>query len=353
MNPDKWTPDDVAAHLYEIGLGKYGTVFVDSNISGRSLFTLTDKDLRDLGFSAANRTTFNSWVESLHRPRASKALDAGRRIASPKSTISSRNQLSTSQNVKKAMTPSKNASNRLFTASLQKKKPTDEYVEYRPRITGAMRYGGQVDDSFDIRDLMFAPPPQVKQLPKRILPPGSKSRRKTKFDVPEEGDCDNRGQCRYCGRKFALDRLPVHESICARCSKPKRRPFNSQRQRISYNPSAYGKLSSRTTKNSTTPKRRPGEKPKYVQEHEELIRALRAARMAESGASYGMKQVIPKYSSSNSKGSLDGRVQCPYCGRRFGKEQAERHIRFCQNNLPAPRGPMTTCKVARGGTYRH
>ena len=47
MNPDKWTPDDAAAHLYEIGLGKYGTAFVSNNISGRSLFSLTDKDLRD------------------------------------------------------------------------------------------------------------------------------------------------------------------------------------------------------------------------------------------------------------------------------------------------------------------
>lgn len=211
-----------------------------------------------------------------------------------------------------------------------------------------MRYGGQVDDSFDIRDLMFAPPPQVKQLPKRILPPGSKSRRKTKFDVPEDGDCDNRGQCRYCGRKFAMDRLPVHESICCRCSKP-RRPFNSQKQRISYNP----KISARTSK-STIPKRRPGEKPKYVIEHEELIQALRAARMAEQSSSTGRKKlIVPKYSSNDRRGLNDGRLQCPYCGRKFGKEQAERHIRFCENNLPAPRGPMTTCKVARGGTYRY
>lgn len=353
MNPVNWTPDDVAAHLYEIGLGKYGTTFVNNNISGNSLFSLTEKNLRDLGLTAVNRQTFNTWVSSLHRPRTSKAIDAGRRIASPK-TIT-KNQLSSSQSVKPKMSSSQNVSNRLFTASLQKKKPVDEYVEYRPRITGAMRYGGQVDDSFDIRDLMFAPPPQVKQIPKRILPPGSRSRRKTKFDVPEDGDCDNRGQCRYCGRKFAMDRLPVHESICARCSKPKRRPFNSQRQRISYNPAAFGKLSSKTTGSITLNTRRmPGEKPKYVQEHEELVRALRAARMAEYGSTSGSKKiVIPKYSSRQSNESPDGRVRCPYCGRRFGKGQAERHVRFCESNLPAPRGPMTTCKVARGGTYRH
>ena len=286
----------------------------------------------------------------------SKLINAGRRLTSPRSTV--RNQMttsqsyknqtpsSTSQNFKSQTLSSKNVSNRLFNASLSKRKPCDEYVEYHPVMTGAQRYGGQVDDSFDIRDLMFAPPPQVKQIPKRILPPGSRSRRKTKFNVPEEGDCDNRGQCQYCGRKFAMDRLPVHESICCRCSKP-RRSFYSQKNKITYDPIQSIKSSSNT-------RRMDGEKPQYVIEHEKLIHALRAARRAEKAESFGQKKLIaPKCSSNGRRGIDDGRFQCPYCGRKFGKEQAERHIRFCDKNAPAPRGPMTTRKIVRGKNLRN
>lgn len=284
----------------------------------------------------------------------SRLINAGRRIASPRSTV--RNQMSTSQSVKDNTTStqnfksktlsSQNISNRLFSESVSKRKPADDCVIYRRGMTGAERYGGQVDDSFDIKDLMFAPPPQVKQIPKRILPPGSRARRKTKFNVPEDGDCDNRGQCRYCGRKFAMDRLPVHESICCRCSKP-RRPFNSQRPKITYDPSLAIRSSSNT-------RRMNGEKPQYVIEHEELIHALRAARLAEQGASIGTKKlIVPKCSSNDRRGMNDGRLQCPYCGRRFGKEQAERHIRFCEKNVQSPRCPTTTRKVPCGRTYRN
>ncbi|OHT13258.1 Zinc finger, C2H2 type family protein [Tritrichomonas foetus] len=293
------------------------------------LFSLNDKNLRDLGFTAANRATFQSWVGSLYKPRNTKTIDAGKRIASPKSAVRRSPATSSSQNV----------TNRLFSASLQRRKPQDDNynVCYQPRITGAMRYGGQVDDGFDIKDLMFTPGPQLKELPKRLPPPGAK-RRRMKWDVPEDGDCDSRGPCRFCGRKFALDRLSVHESICAHSSS-RRRPFNSRKQRLA-GTGVYG-TKSPPPKPKTS--RRPGEKPKYVQEHEELVRLLRAARMAESGGKVRMP--APRVGP-------DDRMQCPYCGRRFGRDQAERHMRFCENNRPAPRGPMTTCKVARGGTYR-
>lgn len=335
-NPERWTPDDVADRLYEVGLGKYCSAFVRNNISGSALFGLNDSNLKEMGFTAANRTTFHSWVGSLHRPRTSKAIDAGKRITTFQPTPPKKTQLASSQNV----------SNRLFTASLSKKRPVNEYVEYRPRITGAMRYGGYVEDDFDIRDLAFTPSPQVKTIPKRIQPLGSRARRNNKFAVPEEGECDNRSPCRYCGRRFAVDRLPVHESICARSSTRRRKTFNSRKQRTAgygrtYDPRASIQAEKRAAG------RRIGEKPKYVIEHEELIRALRAARMAEASSSpYSTSRRLPKMPKNITHG-YDDRVQCPYCGRKFGREQAERHMTFCESNRPVSRAPMTTCKCAK------
>jgi hypothetical protein len=114
------------------------------------------------------------------------------------------------------------SSQRLFGSSIRK--PRDQYLDYRPVMTGAMRYGGQ-EGAFDIRELGFGGPPRVTTLPKPI-----RVRRNPRFAVPESGSCDDRAPCGMCGRFFARDRLPKHESVCI--GHLKRPVFDSREQRM-------------------------------------------------------------------------------------------------------------------------
>lgn len=329
-DPGKWTPDDVAAQLYQIGLGRYGVAFVENKISGQVLFHLNDSALRDIGLSTAHRVTFNSWVNSLHKPlRQKQKQEIGRMIASPKQQV--RPPFETRQAATRSTT---RPANRLFSQSLKKTPARDDYeYEYRPRQTGAQRYGYQPqEEAFNIGELVFVPPAPMKKLPQKIGRPGQRGRGPK---IPETGECDNRAPCHYCGRNFAIDRLPVHESICATTSK-KRRVFNSQKQRLAGTEAAVYARSSYSTNMSST--NRSGGVPKYKIEHEQLVAALRAARGAPVPRSYA------KHQNTRS----DDRSQCRYCGRRFGPEQYERHVRFCSENRPAPRGQMTLSNVARG-----
>lgn len=38
--------------------------------------------------------------------------------------------------------------------------------------------------------------------------------------------------CRYCGRRFAADRLQVHENICAKTGKKKRKTYDATKHRV-------------------------------------------------------------------------------------------------------------------------
>lgn len=43
---------------------------------------------------------------------------------------------------------------------------------------------------------------------------------------------DDLSECRYCGRRFATDRLGVHEDICGKTGKKKRKPFDATKHRV-------------------------------------------------------------------------------------------------------------------------
>ena len=121
------------------------------------------------------------------------------------------------------------------------------------------------------------------------------------------------------------DRIAKHEEVCARMSTKKKKVFDGSKMRLQGTEAAKY-----VTKESKQPeKRKPS---KYKQEHEKLVQALQAARKIqeyekakEQGKAVGPPPELPKYEMED-----DDRVQCPYCGRKFGSEVAQKHIAVCE-----------------------
>jgi hypothetical protein len=67
--PERWTPADVAAHLWQIGLGRYSNAFVENEVDGKNLGSVDVPMLLDMGMSAAHRTVFFEWVQSIPKLR--------------------------------------------------------------------------------------------------------------------------------------------------------------------------------------------------------------------------------------------------------------------------------------------
>lgn len=175
----------------------------------------------------------------------------------------------------------------------------------------------------------------------------------SKMNVPEyadEGVADDRVECAYCGRKFASDRIDKHESICASASR-KRKKFDSKKQRIAGTEAAQFQRSANQKskgRNQDIGKEYVNGVPKYKVEHENLIAALRAARKmtAYEEAKKAGKKVGPPPEMPVMQEVPDDRIQCPYCGRKFGEEQYQRHVNFCSQNAPIPK---VSTRGRRGG----
>lgn len=330
MRPSKWTPAEVACELRNIGLGKYARDFMESNISGPDLFSVTETELRNIGMTVTARSTFQQFIKSLPPSRvknpAPNRLHKCLKVRPDFDLPTANTELAhTSQQTK----PS-------FRTTDTRISGPRNTTKYNRNVIGKKACTfAQEEDDFDIHELDFTPPPRVNKIPKRINQLKGKGPK-----IPEEGSTDNRVACRFCGRKFASDRIDVHERICGHTKK--RTVFNSAKQRISR---AELELLMRMQKKnaaakaaaSKTQKKTINGKPKYKIEHENLVAALRAAR----GASLYEKGKIKKMPSVPQMQELpDERVQCPYCKRRFGHEQAERHIPSCKNQyLIKPRQP--------------
>lgn len=139
-----------------------------------------------------------------------------------------------------------------------------------------------------------------------------------------------RVECKYCGRKFAIDRIDKHEQICAKTSQKKKKPFDARKMRIKG--SEAEQFIHKMDDDNPPPNKSKNGVPKYKLEHEKLISNLRAARQfteyennKASGKPVGPPPALPSYPEED-----DDREPCPYCGRKFAPEAAKRHIPVCQ-----------------------
>lgn len=144
---------------------------------------------------------------------------------------------------------------------------------------------------------------------------------------PSEDDPnDNRVECLICHRKFAEDRIDRHMQACKTSNSRKKKVFDSAKMRNADNDAMQYQ-----GRSETPPKVK---KSNYKEQHEQLVANLKAARAATEyekakaeGKAVGPPPKMPEYKLPD-----DDRVECPYCGRKFGSNAAQRHIPFCEKS---------------------
>ncbi|KAJ8974451.1 hypothetical protein NQ317_014767, partial [Molorchus minor] len=150
---------------------------------------------------------------------------------------------------------------------------------------------------------------------------------------------DDLAECKYCGRRFAQDRLQKHEDICSKTGKKKRKVYDATKHRV-VGTELEGYVL-RGPRGRSTAKSTAKQTPKkdWRKTHEEFIAAIRTAKQTQAYLAKGGKlsDLPPPPPSSN-----PDYVQCPHCGRRFNQAAAERHVPKCatfQFNKPKQGGP--------------
>ncbi|NWR70123.1 ZC21B protein, partial [Centropus unirufus] len=109
-----------------------------------------------------------------------------------------------------------------------------------------------------------------------------------------------------------------HDPICRKVFNKKRKPFNSQNQRLRGTEVA-------TVRKQPQQKKQPARKSNWRQHHEDFINALRSAKQVTKALKEGLPLPPPPPPSIN-----PDYIQCPHCSRRFNETAAERHIKFCE-----------------------
>ena len=345
-----WPTSTVLEKLKELKLDKYTESFRSNDINGAVLPLLTEKHLKELGMiTVGHRLKFVKFIRMLER-----GLDPFAKPSSTNTQKTSNNFASTSS---RSSAPSGNndtssyreAPKKAQPAPVQKKKPAaaapppsyddaDDEVDYNPP---ARKSSNQKKSQFNPNNSQLntslrrnAPAPKAaKPSASRAPPP-----------PPPDGD-DDRVECAYCHRRFASDRIAQHESICARMSTKKKKVFDSSKQRLQgTEAAAYARKAAAYQPERPKPS-------KYKAEHEKLVASLRAARKyqayekaKEEGRAVGPPPELPKYEMED-----DDRVQCPICGRKFGAEQAQRHIAVCERMNGGGGGGRMRTSVRKGG----
>lgn len=354
-----WPTTTVLEKLQELKLEKYTDSFRSNDISGAVLPLLTEKHLKELGMTTVgHRLKFVKFIRLLERgmdPLSKPSSTSTKKSTTTTNNYSSSPSRPTTSGGTTSTTSSYNGASvqkKAQPAPVQKKKQSappppsyddndyDEEADYNPppRKASNQKKSTQFNPNNNQLNTSLrrnAPPAKAAKPASRAPPP-----------PPPDGD-DDRVECAYCHRRFASDRIAQHESICARMSTKKKKVFDSSKQRLQgTEAAAYARKAAAYQPERPKPS-------KYKAEHEKLVEALRAARKfqayekaKEEGRAVGPPPELPKYEMED-----DDRVQCPICGRKFGAEQAQRHIAVCErmNGGGGGGGRMRTSTNRRGG----
>lgn len=165
------------------------------------------------------------------------------------------------------------------------------------------------------------------------------------MDFGAGADADAGGEilvpCPHCNRKFREEAYAKHVQICVKVFVKERKKFNVAAQRM---PEEARKLvqenkrAQRRTGASRTAAKEPETvgkvKSNWRLKSEAFRNAIQESRVVTQCQREGRPLPPPKAS----KPELDDRVPCPHCGRKFGQQQAERHIPKCAETKARPGG---------------
>ncbi|XP_015125065.1 serine/arginine repetitive matrix protein 2 [Diachasma alloeum] len=159
-----------------------------------------------------------------------------------------------------------------------------------------------------------------------------------KSNIPASNTDSGLPGCKICGRKFAPDRLSLHEQICAKTTQKKRKTFDPVVQRVK-GTELEPFVKKLGKKGSDKKAKKPEVKSNWRRKHEDFINAIRSAKQMQAHLAAGGKlSDLPPPPASDTSDY----IQCPYCGRKFNQGAAERHIPKCEHmlhNKPNPRAP--------------
>ena len=160
-------------------------------------------------------------------------------------------------------------------------------------------------------------------------------------DVPPETVQVERAPCSNCGRKFAVDVLGRHEQICQGLKS--RRAFDSRKHRVEGTDMApfVSKGGGAAAASSPIPRSscaapQTAAAKQWKQQSEEFRKAMRAARDVDKVLKAGgtAKDLPPPVYSENAHYK-----PCPFCGRKFAPDVADRHIPKCKDTVNKPKPP--------------
>lgn len=276
-SPWKWTPDEVASKLDEIGLGKYSDIFRINRITGKMIYFISTDELSDIGMTVVQRKIYQSWIESLP-------------LLKKKNNVHPNNKFFTidkSNNIKR---PHCLLGNNFY-----------RYTSDNPNNGRKKKVNNRVES-----DLQFL-----------VSSGTNKSEDHLVLDEEFfEYESTKRIPCRFCKRNFAEDRVKTHENACLLSSKVVRKVFNSQKQRMSAEAMNPYRIQQKLNKGKGLMNNEVSVKS-YRVEHEKLISSIRLAK-GQLG-----------FTQAHSEFDLDKRIECPYCSRKFGPENANKHINSC------------------------
>jgi endogenous inhibitor of DNA gyrase (YacG/DUF329 family) len=147
--------------------------------------------------------------------------------------------------------------------------------------------------------------------------------------------------CKHCGRKFRPEAKERHEAICVKVFQKERKKFKVAEHRAPAEALQLQQEAKRAQRREGN--KRPGQVAEnhasnnWRVKHEAFQNAIKDARVVSKFQREGrdLRDLPPPKSLPS---ELDDRVPCPHCGRKFGQQQAERHIPHCKNTKAKPNG---------------